>query len=113
MIVAVPGVVRAIVNVKDGRVVVEYDPMRASVADLLAAIRGAGFSPAGQTLRLKVSGLYCAECVARIEQSLKVVPGVLDATMNPATSRPMTFNSCPATRSCRACRVGRGRPLRR
>ncbi len=86
VIAAVPGVVRAIVNVKDGRVVVEYDPMRASVADLLAAIRGAGFSPAGQTLRLKVSGLYCAECVARIEQSLKVVPGVLDATMNPATN---------------------------
>jgi copper chaperone CopZ/YHS domain-containing protein len=86
VIAAVPGVVRAIVNVKDGRVVVEYDPMRASVADLLAAIRGAGFSPAGQTLRLKVSGLYCAECVARIEHALKAVPGVLDATMNAATN---------------------------
>jgi Cu+-exporting ATPase len=86
VIAAVPGVVRTIVNVKDGRVAVEYDPMRTGVPDLLAAVRGAGFTPAGQTRRLKVSGLYCAECVVRIEDALKAVPGVLDATMNAATN---------------------------
>jgi P-type Cu+ transporter len=86
VIVAVPGVVRAIVNVKDGRIIVEYDPMRASAAELLAAVRAAGFTPAGQTTRLKVGGLYCAECVVRIEQALKALPGVLDATMNAATN---------------------------
>src|SRR5215212_5570534 len=58
----------------------------ARVADLLSALRGAGFTPAGQTTRLKVSGLYCAECVARIEDALKAIPGVLDATMNAATN---------------------------
>ena len=86
VLVTVPGVIRARVNVKGGRAVVEYDPARANVADMLVALRGAGFSPAGQTMRLKVSGLYCAECVARIEDALKAVPGVLDATMNPATN---------------------------
>jgi Cu+-exporting ATPase len=85
-LVTVPGVIRARVNVKDGRAVVDYDPARANVANLLAALRSAGFSPAGQTIRLKVSGLYCAECVARIEDALKAVPGVLDATMNAATN---------------------------
>jgi len=86
VIAGVPGVTRATVNVKDGRVIVDYDPMRASVADLLGAVRGAGFTPAGQSVRLKVGGLYCAECVTRIEQALKAVPGVLDATMSAASN---------------------------
>jgi P-type Cu+ transporter len=83
---AVPGVGQAKVNVKDGRISVDYDPSRVTVADLLEAVRGAGFMPSGQTLRLKVSGLYCAECVARIEDALMGVPGVLAATMNAATN---------------------------
>ena len=83
---AVPGVSKASVNVKEGRVFVNYDPTRANVADLLEAVRGAGFTANGQSLRLKVSGLYCAECVVRIEAALKATPGVLDATMNAATN---------------------------
>lgn len=85
-ITAVPGVSRAIVNVKDSRVFVDYDPARSKVSDLLEAIRTAGFTLGSQTMRLKVSGLYCAECVVRIEDSLKAVPGVVDATMNAATN---------------------------
>jgi len=85
-VAAVPGVSRATVKVKEGRIFVDYDPGRATVADLLEAVRGAGFMPSGQTLRLKVSGLYCAECVVKIEDALKAIPGVLDATMNAATT---------------------------
>ncbi len=85
-IVAVPGVSKATVNVKEGRVFVAYDPARAKDSDLLEAVRGAGFTPDGQIMRLKVSGLYCAECVVRIEDALKAVPGVLDATMSAATN---------------------------
>lgn len=80
------GVSKATVNTKEGRVFVEYDPSSATVADLLDAVRGAGFTADGHTTRLKVSGLYCAECVARIEDSLKAVPGVLNATMSAATN---------------------------
>ena len=83
---AVPGVNAANVNVKDGRVFVDYDPSHATVANVVAAVRGAGFSPAGQSIRLKVSGLYCAECVVKIEDALKAVPGVLDATMSAASN---------------------------
>lgn len=85
-LLAVSGVSKATVNVKEGRVLVEYDPSSATVADLLDAVRGAGFNVDGQTMRLKVSGLYCAECVTKIEDALKNVPGVLDATMNAATN---------------------------
>jgi P-type Cu+ transporter len=83
---AVPGVTRANANVKGRQIIVEYDPAQAGVAALLGAVRVTGFRPANQTLRLKVSGLYCAECVARIEDALKAVPGVLDATMSAATN---------------------------
>ncbi|HUN08220.1 MAG TPA: heavy metal translocating P-type ATPase [Aggregatilineales bacterium] len=84
-IAAIPGVSRAVVNTKESRVFVEYDPNSANVSDLLEAIRGAGFTPGIQHLRIRVKGLYCAECVERIEKALKAVPGVLDASMNAAT----------------------------
>lgn len=67
----VPSVVRARANVQEGRLFVDYDPARATVADLLNAIRAAGFTPDGQALRLKLGGLYCAEGVARIEDALE------------------------------------------
>ena len=83
---AVAGVGKVAVNVRAGRATVDYDPSRANVTDLIDAIRAAGFAPGGQTLRLKVSGLYCAECVGRIERALKAVPGVFEASMSPATN---------------------------
>ena len=83
---AVPGVRAAHVNVRPGRLVVEYDPARVQVGDVLEAVRGAGYSPDGQSVRLKISGLYCAECASRIEDALKSVPGVFDASMNAATN---------------------------
>lgn len=81
-----PGVVRARANVKTQRLFVDYDPTHTDVAAILAGVRAAGYTPDGQSLRLKISGLYCAECVVRIEDTLKAVPGVLDATMNAATN---------------------------
>src|SRR3990172_10139333 len=62
VIKAVPGVSSANVNVGSGRVSIEYNPERVKATDFVDAVRRAGFSPAGQSLRLKVSGLYCAEC---------------------------------------------------
>ncbi|HEX7975589.1 MAG TPA: heavy metal translocating P-type ATPase [Anaerolineales bacterium] len=83
---AIPGVISAKVSVSSGRAGIVYDPERVKVTDFIDAVRLAGFRPAGQSLRLKVSGLYCAECVVRIEDALKATPGVLDATMNAATN---------------------------
>jgi len=83
---AVAGVSNATVNVRSGRATVDYDPTRARVSDLVEAVRSAGFSTDGQSVRLKVSGLYCAECVARIEDALQSVRGVYQATMNAATN---------------------------
>jgi len=82
---AVPGVSEARVNVSHGLAAVVYDPTRAKVSDFMDSIRRAGYAVEGQVARLKVSGLYCAECVQRIEEALLNVPGVYAATMNAAT----------------------------
>jgi P-type Cu+ transporter len=84
-VTALAGVRKVHANAKERRLFVTYDPALASGAELLPVIRAAGFTPDGQTIRLKVSGLYCAECVSRIEDALKATPGVLDATMSAAT----------------------------
>jgi Cu+-exporting ATPase len=41
--------------------------------------------PTTSALDLKVEGMTCASCVARVEKALKKVPGVVDATVNLAT----------------------------
>ena len=38
-------------------------------------------------MQFGVEGMTCASCVARIEKALKTVPGVSDASVNPATER--------------------------
>ncbi len=83
---AIPGVSEARVNARHGLAAVVYDPTRAKISDFVEAIRSAGFSVDGQVARLKISGLYCSECVHRIEQALNAVPGVYQATMSAATN---------------------------
>ncbi len=54
----------------------------------LGAIRREGVAAApAETLRLRVSGMHCASCVARVEQAMAGVPGVLAARVNLATQR--------------------------
>ena len=43
--------------------------------------------PAQETLRFRISGMHCASCVARVEQAMVSVPGVLAARVNLATQR--------------------------
>src|SRR5262245_11875673 len=54
----------------------------------LTALRRDPEPPAeADTLRLRVSGMHCASCVARVEQAMAGVPGVLAARVNLATQR--------------------------
>ena len=39
----------------------------------------------GKSTRFLVAGMHCASCVARVEEGLRVVPGVVDARVNLAT----------------------------
>ena len=44
-------------------------------------------SPEPQRLALSISGMHCASCVRRVEQSLLSVPGVTNAAVNLATEK--------------------------
>src|SRR6476620_4348700 len=41
----------------------------------------------GSQLEIRVTGMTCASCVARVEKALKNLPGVLDASVNLATDK--------------------------
>lgn len=62
-----------------------YDPGTVSVAGVVEAVERMGYSVGRADLRVHIAGMYCASCVARIEDALKAVPGVLEADVNPAT----------------------------
>jgi Cu+-exporting ATPase len=47
---------------------------------------GAALKPP-DTLELRIGGMHCASCVARVEEALAAVPGVREASVNLATER--------------------------
>lgn len=94
----VPGVTDANVNLATERATVQYDPAQTSVEAMIEAVEDSGYeakaaaaqpAPAsGPTqLQLKIGGMTCASCVARVETVLKKVPGVETASVNLATER--------------------------
>jgi len=84
---AVPGVADASVNLVTGRADVTLGEGRADPAAIARAVEQAGYTAAIDTADLKIEGMSCASCVARVERVLGKLPGVLDATVNLATER--------------------------
>jgi Cu+-exporting ATPase len=84
---AVEGVTAANVNLATERAHVSFAPDQANPAAVAEAIRTAGYEPSDSHIDLKIDGMTCASCVARVEKALKRVPGVLEAHVNLATER--------------------------
>ncbi len=85
-IAAVPGVESASVNLATERADVRLAAPATSEA-VIAAIKGAGYDVASQTIDLGVEGMTCASCVSRVEKAIAAVPGVASAAVNLATER--------------------------
>jgi len=85
-IAAAPGVTRASVNLATERAEVDISE-KSDLGAVLKAVAGAGYLVKEETSELTVEGMTCASCVARIENALKTVPGVSDASVNLATER--------------------------
>ncbi|GAB4822450.1 hypothetical protein N2152v2_009496 [Parachlorella kessleri] len=84
----VPGVRSASVSVVLKEARVEYDPVLASEADLVAAVEGAGFDAkvkrqqAASSVALRVTGMSCTACSAGVEAVLTAQQGVLQASVD-------------------------------
>ena len=81
----VEGVRDAHVNAATEKVHVSYEPSKARISDLVGKIEKVGYRVGRDTLRVSVRGMHCASCVRAIEESLRRTPGVLNATVSPAT----------------------------
>src|SRR5215472_5963820 len=79
---AIAGVTFAHVNLAEKIARVAYDPARAKVADILRAIRSAGYTVGTATARIPIKNMHCSSCVIRIELALRMTPGVVSACAN-------------------------------
>ncbi|PKN90736.1 MAG: copper-translocating P-type ATPase [Chloroflexi bacterium HGW-Chloroflexi-6] len=79
------GVHQVTINAGAGLLRVEYDPEKATVPQMVQAIKSAGFTLDAVQTRIGVENLRCASCVQFIETELKATPGVLKALVNVAT----------------------------
>ena len=78
----VEGVSAASANLAAGSATVSADPSKAGPWRLVAAIRDAGYEVPVERTTFPVRGMTCASCVARVERALRILPGVLTASVN-------------------------------
>ncbi|MCE5336984.1 MAG: heavy metal translocating P-type ATPase, partial [Desulfobacteraceae bacterium] len=89
------GVEEAVVNLATSRAAVKYDSSEVDVSAIRERIEELGYgarveAPEESTVKkttILVGGMTCAACVRRVENALKSVPGVQEASVNLATSR--------------------------
>ncbi len=86
-IAGVSGVSEAPVNLATASASVVFDGARTGGADIVAAIRGAGYGVETERLEAEVEGIFCASCVQKMEGKLLELPGVLSASVNLATAK--------------------------
>jgi Cu+-exporting ATPase len=79
------GVREAGVNFATERATVEYDPVTATAADLVAAVKASGYGARLEETELQISGLDMAVTGEGIERELRSVTGVLEAEVSLGT----------------------------
>ena len=83
---ALPGVESVAVNLATEEATVRATGAVAADA-VAAAVRQAGYDVPTRRVELKVEGMTCASCVARVEKALLKVPGVSSVAVNLATEQ--------------------------
>ncbi len=79
------GVSKAQVNLALEQATIEYDPETVSVPDFVEQVEQLGYSVAPERVEIKIQGMACAACVARVEKGLQKLAGVERASVNLAT----------------------------
>ncbi|MFC1947788.1 heavy metal translocating P-type ATPase [Chloroflexota bacterium] len=81
------GVEKANVSFASEKASVEYDPEKVDLKKLHKTISELGYGIATQKSAFPVRGMTCAACVARVEEALSGVPGVVSASVNLASEK--------------------------
>ncbi len=81
------GVEQANVNFASEKASIEYDPSKVSLTKIKHTISQLGYGIATKKSIFPVGGMTCASCVARVEQALSSVPGVISASVNLASEK--------------------------
>ncbi len=71
-----PGVEKVVVNLATGKVTVEYEPERVTLADMRKTVADIGYEVVLDNVQLHITGMTCASCVANIEKVVGDLPGV-------------------------------------
>jgi len=83
----VPGIEDARVNLAVETATVVYHPELVNTERIFDIIKETGYHPVTGRAELKLSGISCAACAARIEKTLEKLPGVVMAAVNLATEK--------------------------
>ena len=83
----VPGVSAARVNFAADQAVVAFDPQHATPADLVSAVRQAGYDVPVAHVELVVTGMTCASCERAVVRAAERMPGVVAAQASFASER--------------------------
>ena len=78
----VEGVHKAAVNLAVEKATVEYDVNRVSPEKLIEVIRDTGYDVVLDRVELRLKGMTCAACAARLEKALNRLDGVVKAAVN-------------------------------
>jgi len=98
----IDGVTEASVNLATEKAIVEYDPNLSNASAIKGRVEELGYEvlgmdPAGgvpiEKTTISIGGMNCAACVRRVEDTLRSVPGVKDASVNLASSKATIIHS--------------------
>ncbi|MCP4182592.1 MAG: cadmium-translocating P-type ATPase [Hyphomicrobiales bacterium] len=81
----IQGVEFASVNLPLELADIKFDTTKTNANTVAKVVSDTGYSVASETIDFDIAGMTCANCAARVENSLKQVPGVLDARVNAVT----------------------------
>ncbi|HEX9896140.1 MAG TPA: heavy metal translocating P-type ATPase [Dehalococcoidales bacterium] len=81
------GVENASVNFASEKATIEYDPGKVDLTKIKDTISELGYGIATKKSIFPVGGMTCAACVARVEEALKDVPGVVSVNVNLASEK--------------------------
>jgi Cu+-exporting ATPase len=81
------GVKQANVDFTSEKAYVEYDPTKVGLTKIKNTISQIGYGVATKKSIFPVGGMTCASCIARVEDALMSVPGVISASANLASEK--------------------------